>query len=166
VTTYCSSCGAPATPEALFCSSCGQSLLKDKNCPTCGQIWPSAPTPLAQASSTQTNIGYSQPIVSEQAWPAPIPQQVTLSSLPAPAPNPMNLQSFPPPSQGPVNPSVRPPNYGRNFVEGVHCGNCGTGIEQGQITCSVCGTNDFSKIPGAVVKSALTDTNSQEIKND
>lgn len=157
MTTFCSSCGTPASPGAAFCSGCGQRVVAPQvNCPTCGQVWANAPTTPVQAAGN-----YAQPTGTAPAWPAPAPSldPAGLASFPAPTPNLTNLQSFPPPQQATASAPVKLPIYGKDFVEGKHCGNCGADIEQGALECSNCQTSDFAIIPGASIKNASINVN-------
>jgi hypothetical protein len=156
VTTYCSSCGTPSSAGASFCSGCGQRVVVPQvNCPTCGQVWQNPPVAQVQSGGL-----YSQPASNTQAWSAPVPYNNTadLASLPAPAPNLTNFQSFAPPQQVTVDTPIKPPLYGKNFVEGKHCGNCGADIEQGVLECSNCQTSEFAKMPEAEIKYASLDS--------
>lgn len=152
MTTYCSSCGTPSSPGASFCSGCGQKVTAPQvNCPTCGQLWPNAsPAP------AQTLGIYSQADSNAPAWPSPVPlgDPSALANFPAPTPNLTTLQSFAPSQQSTTSAPIKLPNYGKNFVEGKHCGNCGSEIVQGGLECPNCQTSDFAKIAGALVKNA------------
>lgn len=157
---FCSNCGTQSVPGATFCSGCGQRVVAPQvNCPTCGQVWPNAPS-----APTHAAVVSSQPISNAPAWPAPIPSSDSsvLANFPAPTPSPNDLQSFPPPQQATASAPVKPPIYGRNFVEGKHCGNCGADVELGALTCPNCQTNDLAKTPGATIKNAIVNPDIEE----
>lgn len=123
---FCASCGTQVVPGAVFCTSCGQRIIEpQKVCPTCGQIWPQPATSLSAPN---------------------------LANLPAPSAH-QALSQMPPPMASNTNPTnFKAPVYGENFVEGLHCGNCGSILDTGSSTCADCGTNDVSKFPGATIK--------------
>jgi predicted amidophosphoribosyltransferase len=151
VKSYCSNCGTPSSPGASFCSGCGQKVAAPQvNCPTCGQIWPHAST-----ASAQTSGNHSQPASNASAWPAPVPldDPSALANFPPPTPSITTLQSFAPPQQITTSAPFKLPYYGKNFVKGKHCGNCGAEIVQGVLECPNCQTSDFAKIARARIKS-------------
>ena len=159
MTTYCSTCGTPSVPGASFCSGCGQRVVApERNCPTCGQVWPNAP-------HAQPPALVSPPASSPQAWPAPTTNSASagLSSFPPPAPSNFNPQGFPPPPQASSNVQIKLPVYGKNFIEGSHCGNCGAQIQVDLSECISCGTADYSKLTGASRKTSTPIVSNQEL---
>jgi len=114
---FCGSCGAGLNPNAKFCNGCGRPITAAKPmCPTCGQDMPQQPASSAPSSFVGAHV--AQP--AAQANP-PVGTQAPLG-----------------------NPAFHMPLYGKEFVAGQHCGNCGFDV-QGN-ACARCGTGDITPL--------------------
>jgi len=108
---FCGSCGAGLNPNAKFCNGCGRPITAAK--PMCPTCGQDMPQqPASSAPSSFVGAHVAQP-----ANPSTGTQ--TLSG---------NL-GFPFPA------------YGKDFIAGEHCGNCGFDVQDG--TCANCGTEDL-----------------------
>ena len=108
---FCGSCGAGLVPNSKFCGGCGQQINMPKPvCLTCGQ---DLPQPGADSFAEVGEMNFQTGGNRSQLASAVAPRTDTQANL---------------------------PNYGKNFVAGQHCGNCGFET-QGPVCESCCTDN-------------------------